>query len=95
MDQAPVSFLPLNLFANATTLVKTGEGILHTITINTKGASSNTLKIYDGLTASGTLLATVDTTITVTTLLFDFKFFTGLCIVIGTGTAADVTIMWR
>lgn len=92
---APVSFSPLNLLANATTLVKTGEGVLHHITINTKGASSNTLKIYDGLTAAGTLLATVDTTIGVGTFLYDMKFLTGLTVVMATGTPADITIMYR
>ena len=84
----------LNLLANATTLVKTGEGVLVSITINTKGATGNTLKIYDGLTASGTLLATIDTTASIGTLTFNAKFSTGLCIVIATGTAADVTVSY-
>ncbi len=95
MDQAPVSFLPLNLAANATTLVKTGEGVLHSVTINDQGAAANTIKIYDGLTAAGTLLATIDSVTTTGTLLFDLKFLVGLTIVIGTGTAGDITVMYR
>lgn len=84
----------LNLAANATTLVKTGEGVLRSITINTKGATANTIKIYDGLTAAGTLLATIDSTASIGTLTFDAKFSTGLCIVIATGTAADITVSY-
>lgn len=88
------AFTGTPLAANATTLVRTGAGVLHGITINTKGASSNTLKIYDGLSASGTLMATIDTTATPGLWEYDMTFTTGLTIVIGTGTAADVTVLW-
>ena len=51
-----MSFSGLNLAANATTLVKENNGILHSISINKIGASANTLKFYDGLDAtSGTI----------------------------------------
>lgn len=82
------------LAANATTLVRTGPGILHLITINTKGASANVISIYDGLSASGTLIATADSTNAPGTLFYDVTFDTGLTIVIGTGTAADITVAW-
>lgn len=88
------SFNGTNLLANATTLVRTGAGILHGITINTKGATANTLKFYDGLTAGGTLKGTIDTTVTPGLWQFDMIFTTGLTIVIATGTAADVTVLW-
>lgn len=82
------------ILANGTTLVRTGPGVLHGISINTKGASSNTIKIYDGLTAGGTLKATIDSTITTGPWMFDMDFITGLTIVIATGTAADITVLW-
>lgn len=88
------SYIPKNLAANATTLVYTGQGVLHGVVINTKGASSNTLKIYDGVSASGTLIATIDTTVVPGTFLYDLAFNIGLTIVIGTGTAADATVLW-
>ena len=92
--QAP--FDALNIPAGtATTLVKTGPGMLHSVTINTKGASSNTLKIYDGVDANGTLLATIDTTVTWGPLPYDIGFQIGLTLVSATGTGADITVSYR
>lgn len=81
-----------NISTNTTTLVKTGAGILHSLTINTKGASSNTAAIYDGITAGGTLIGTVDTTSGVLNLPYGIQFEVGLCIVTATGTAANLTV---
>lgn len=92
-EQYTSGFNFLNLAANATTnAIKSGAGMLHSITINTKGASSNICTVYDALTATGTKIATIDTTANVGTLVFDLKFSTGLTIVIATGTAADITV---
>ncbi len=79
----------------ATTTIKTGVGILHAITFNTKGASSNTLTVYDNTAASGTVIAIIDTTDKVTTLFYDCPFLIGLTVISATGTGADVTIMWE
>src|SRR5690348_7763809 len=84
-----------NITTKTTTLIRTGQGLLHTITINTKGAASNTLAIYDGVDNTGTLLATIDTTVTYGTLIYDIGFLVGLCIVSATGTQADITVSWR
>jgi len=90
-----MSFTATNLAANATTNIKNNPGLLHSIVINKIGASANTLKIYDGLDANGTLLGTMDTTIAAApTRVYDTFFRTGLTIVIGTGTAADVTVCY-
>ena len=83
-----------NLEANATTLIRTGAGVLHAITINTKGASANVITVYDGISASGTLIATIDSTVDPGTFFYDVSFNTGLTIVIGTGTAAKITVAW-
>src|SRR3569623_440263 len=83
-----------NLAANATTTIRTGPGILHAININTKGASANVITVYDNTAASGTKIATIDSTVTYGSLLFDLTFSTGLTIIIGTGTAADITVSW-
>ncbi len=83
-----------NLAANATTLIRTGRGILHNVNINTKGAASNVITVYDGIDANGTKIATIDSTVTYGPLNFDVTFSTGLTIVIATGTAADITVAW-
>lgn len=85
----------LNLVANATSnAIKTGAGVLHAITINTKGIT-NTATVYDALTATGTKIATIDTTLGQATLIFDGIFATGLTIVIAGGTPADITVTYR
>ena len=90
-----MSFNAINLTSNATTVVKNNTGLLHTIVINKIGASSNTLAFYDGLSSSGTLLGTIDTTIAAGPCrIYDIFFRTGLTIVMGTGTAADVTVCY-
>jgi hypothetical protein len=85
-----------NITTNATTTVKSGAGLLHGIVINTKGASANVLTIYDNTAASGTKIGTVDTVNGVIgTIRYDAKFTTGLTILTATGTAADVTVIYR
>lgn len=83
------------LSANATTLVKTGAGVLHAIVVNTKGASSNTVTFYDGLTASGTKIGAIDSTVSPGAFVYHVPFVTGLTVVIATGTAADVTVCYE
>jgi hypothetical protein len=83
-----------NLAANATTVIRTGPGILHSITINDQGASSNTCAVYDNTAGTGTLIATIDTVTATGNLLYDVQFNTGLTIVIATGTAANITVSW-
>ena len=88
------SLQPKNIISNTTTTVVSGHGLLHSVTINTKGATSNTAKIYDGTAATGTLLATIDTTANVGTLIYDVNFSTSLTIVTASGTAADLTVSY-
>lgn len=94
--QTYVSNSYLNVAAGtATTVVKSGAGTLASITINTKGASSNTLTVYDNTAGSGTKIATIDTTVAAITLNFNVAFATGLTIVSATGTGADYTVAYR
>jgi thymidine phosphorylase len=83
-----------NIATNTTTTVKSGSGVLHSIVINKKGASSNLATVYDNTAGSGTKIATIDTTTSVVTLLFDCQFSIGLTIVTATGTAADITVSY-
>lgn len=78
-----------HLAANATTSIVSGRaGLLHSVTINTKGASSNTLTLSDGAAT----IAVIDTTVAPVTLQYDIAFQSGLTAVMATGTPADVTI---
>lgn len=89
------TFAYTNIAANGTTTAKSGAGVLHSVTINTKGAASNVLTLYDNTAGSGTKIATIDTTVAFGTILLDVVFSTGLTAVLGTGTAADVTLAYR
>jgi hypothetical protein len=84
-----------HISSNTTTLVKSGAGILHTVTISTKGASANTATIYDSLTGTGTVIGVIDTTSNTATVLYDIGFYTGLTIVTATGTSADLTVSYH
>jgi hypothetical protein len=85
-----------NLAANATTVVKNTPGFLHSLVINKIGATANTITIYDNTTGSGTIIATIDSTIAnAPTRLYDVEFTTGLTVVIASGTAADITLSYR
>ena len=70
-----------------TTTVKSGAGILHTITVQL--VATGTIIAYDNTAASGTVLIPTLTTVTagIICMTFDLKFATGLTIV--TGTAAQ------
>lgn len=94
MQTAP-NYTPLNIPAGtATTVVKSGAGLFHTLTINTKGASSNVITVYDNTAASGTLIATIDGTTGPITYLYDVAFATGLTVKSTTGTGADMTVAY-
>jgi hypothetical protein len=77
-------------FRNIT--LKSGACWLHSVCINTKSATGNTLTLDDNTAAPGTILAVIDTTAQVQTLLYGLTFTTGLT---AAGTAADVTITFR
>lgn len=78
--------------ANGTTTLKSGAGQLCSITVNTKGATGNTITIYDNTAGSGTVLAVIDTTVQPGTFFYDVAFATGLTVVVANGTAADFTV---
>lgn len=93
-----------HLAANATTVIFTpvsGVGssyaVIHSIVINTKGASANTLSLYNDVSAvAGNLIAALDTVNgQISTILYDVRCNLGITVVIATGTAADITVVWR
>lgn len=89
----PVSYSFLNLAANATTTVKTGAGVLHSITINTLG-TADTVTVYDNTAGSGTKIGTINAALSQGTLIFDAAFVTGLTVVIAGTTPPDITVCY-
>lgn len=92
--EAPTMYSSAYKATNASTLVKTGKGVLHSVVINTKGATANTLTLYDGIDNTGTVVAIIDTTLAQVVLTYDIAFATGLYATLATGTAANVTITY-
>jgi len=87
----------ITLGAPTTTVLKTTQGVLHSITINKKAASA-IIAIYDGITAAtGTLIGTITNPGTLLssqeTLIYDVAFSKGLTIV--TTTAQDITVAYE
>lgn len=86
------SFRNITLAAPTTTVVKTGEGILHTITFN-KPVATGVVTVYDNTAASGTVIGTITVPASPmpVTLTFDAAFSTGLTVVTATA-AQDITV---
>lgn len=80
----------LNMTASATTVIKSGAGVLFAVIVNNPGTTI-TLTLYDNTAASGTKLATIALTASAN-LQYGLNFGTGLTAVLS-GTA-DVTIVY-
>ena len=80
--------------APTTTVVKSGAGVLHTITFN-KPVATAVVTIYDNTATSGTIIGTI--TIPASpmpvTLTYDAYFGTGLTLTTATA-AQDITVTY-
>ena len=74
------------------TLVRTGKGVLHAITLN-KPVATSVITVYDNTAASGTVIGTITVPASPlpVTLMYDVNYSTGLEIVVATA-ASDITI---
>jgi hypothetical protein len=88
------SYTYKHINSNTSAIVKSGAGVLYSVAINTKGASSNTITLYDGLSSAGTVIATIDTTANTQSILYNVAYSTGLFFQTQTGTAGDFTIAY-
>jgi len=91
-------FSYLNIPSAATTTVKSGSGLLHSIIITNPGATSNTIKIYDSTAASGTVIVDWSTsggTPAAGSYIFDVSFTTGLTVVTAGTTSPNLTVTYR
>lgn len=90
----PYSFT--NIAGAATTVVRTGSGVLKGIVVN-KAVLSGVITVYDNTAASGTKIATITNPATLlhSQISLDYgevAFNTGLTIV--TSAADDITVIW-
>lgn len=87
-----------HITTNTTTNI-TGSGksaFLHTICINTKGATANTCTVNSTDSAgNATAIAVIDTTGATQCFIYDIQLNGGLQIVTASGTAADLTVTWE
>lgn len=83
-----------NIAAAASTLIRTGPGVLHAITFN-KPTATSVITIYDGLTTGGTKIGTITVPASPQTpvMLYDVAFGTGLLVVMATADS-DITVSW-
>jgi hypothetical protein len=97
MGTSDVGSSSTRLTANGTTVIKTGAGILRSVTITASGGSSNSLTLYDNTAGSGTVIADFNTTtsgLLGQSMRLDIRFTTGLTAVLATGSSATVVIVW-
>jgi hypothetical protein len=83
---------------NGNVLLKRGAGTLQRLVLNNPGTNTNTLSIYDGLDATGTLKAVITNVSTSGAVgaftEFNMDFYTGLFMVAATGTASVWTVIY-
>jgi hypothetical protein len=79
----------------ATTLVKTGAGILHAVVVNTP-TSTGTIELDDALTNTTPIIGKMlfAASIAPFTVVYDVAFSTGLSVTVGVATV-DATIVWK
>jgi hypothetical protein len=78
-----------------TTLVRSGAGLLHGITVNSLGTVASTIEVYDALTATGTPIAIIDSLNLSGQFLYDINFATGLTLVTTGTVAPNLTVSYR
>lgn len=92
VTNSPFSYT--NITTAVTTTIKSGAGMLHTITINT--TANGTLTVYDNTAGSGTIIALVSPVngMAPSCLIYDLQFNTGLTVV-SSSANPDFTVTWK
>ena len=97
-NQALVSgnfdYLYNNITALATTVIKTGSGFLHCITINNIGTTL-VVTIYDNTSATVPKIGTTTALVGLGNMCYDIAFTTGLTIVTSGAVTGDITVSYR
>lgn len=88
------NYVNITAAAPTATVIKSGQGVLHTITLNNPTATA-VITIYDNTSAAGTVIGTITVPASPqpVTLTYDATFNTGLTI--NTATAAsNITVTY-
>jgi len=83
-----------NIATNETRVLKTSPGTLHVINVNSKGSGGGSIAFYDGLSAAGTAICSIDTTTVQGYFEYHLDFNSGLTYV-STSTLGNVTVIWE
>jgi len=85
-----------HISTNSTNVIKIGPGTLQRVTINSPGGTNNTATIYDNTSGSGTVIGVINTTsgASSSTLMYNCQFSVGLTVVVASGSAADLTVIY-
>ena len=92
------SYQFLNIAAGqATTTVKSGAGLFHSLVLNSAATATNVTTIYDNTAGSGTVIAipAVTTATVPVSLIFGIRFSTGLTVVTTTANGGNMTFTYE
>lgn len=78
-----------------TTTVKSGAGVLHSITINALGTVASTTTVYNNTAGSGAVIAIINTLAGQESYIYDVAFSIGLTLVTTGTVAPDITVSYR
>lgn len=90
---SPFSFS--HIATAATTTVKSGAGVLHSITVNSLGTVASTTTAYDNTAGSGTVIGILNTLTLSGAFIYDLAFATGLTLVTTGTVAPDITVVYK
>lgn len=94
-NSAAISYSYAHISTSTTTVVKSGAGVLHTLSVNNLGTVASTTTIYDNTSAAAPVVAVINTLAGQTSYLYDVAFNTGLTIVTTGTVAPDVTVAYK
>jgi hypothetical protein len=91
----PAGYSYAHLSTATTTTIKSGAGVLHTLSVNNLGTVASVTTVYDNTAASGSVIAVINTLAGQESYIYDVAFSTGLTIVTTGTVAPDITISYR
>lgn len=80
---------------NTTIVLSSAPGVLVSILVTNFGAPGATTTIYDNTSASGTIIANINTSAVIGELAFDINYDIGLTVVTDSRSPGDITIIYK
>lgn len=79
----------------ATTVIKSGAGVLHTVCVNALGTVASAVTVDDAVSATTPTIAVINSLLLSGCQTYDVAFSTGLTLVTTGTIAPDITVSWR